>query len=362
LTGFDFFLILMSVSSKIEIGVVGLGRTGWRNHLLNLEKLPDLYKIAAVADALPERRSEAEEKFGCRSYPGLEEMLQSEELPWVVIATPTFLHCEQTCTSLNAGANVICEKPMAPTLEEARTMLDCAQKANRHLTVFQQNRYASDFVKVREIIESGLLGRVFQVRCCWNGFGRRWDWQTLQKNGGGNLNNTGPHPLDQMLQLFGEQEPTVACQMEHTISAGDADDHVKIFLRGKGSPSIDLEICSADAFGDKRWKVYGTCGGLSGSSEHLVWKYFNPEKLPPREVDESAPTDRGYHREVPEWENGEWCLPPESESAHLIFYRDLHARLSAGEAPRITAKDALRLAEISELCRESSNSVYDGLE
>jgi len=342
------------MSQPLPIAVVGLGRTGWRNHLQNLKSLPEFFRIAAVADRMEERRSEAKKEFGCRAYAELEELLACEDPGWIVIATPTFLHRQQTLQALAKGWNVICEKPLAPTPDEAGEMIAAAKSAGQWLTVFQQNRYAPDFQKVREVIESGILGRVFSIRSCWNNFNRRWDWQTLQKNGGGNLNNTGPHPLDQMLQLFGPEQPVVSCHQDSLITVGDADDHVKILLRGKDSPTIDLEISSVDAIGDPRWKIQGTCGGLTGSAERLTWKYYNPAELPERKVDEAAPADRGYHSETFPWKTGEWTLPQGLESAHLTYYRDLAARLQSGLAPQVTAEDALRVAEISDACRADS--------
>lgn len=344
--------------NRIAIAVAGLGRTGWRNHLLNLVKLGEMFQITAVADQLEERRLEAENTFSCRSYATLDDLLAKEPPAWIVIATPTFLHLEQTSAALSLGWNVICEKPLAASVDEIRTMMAVAEKTNRILTVFQQNRYAADFVKVCEVIDSGVLGRIVQIRSCMNGFNRRWDWQTLQKTGGGTLNNTGPHPLDQMLQLFGPDKPEVSCHMDCLISVGDADDHVKLVMRGKNAPTIDLEISSVDAIGDRKWKVQGTCGGLEGSTTHLKWRFFDPALLPTRQVDEDPPADRGYHREEFPWQSAEWQEPTDAEPAHITYYRDLHDRLSNGLPPRITALDALRVAEVIAECRHDSTRVH----
>jgi len=344
--------------TRIDIAVAGLGRTGWRNHLLNLAKLGDMFRITAVADQLEERRNEAESQFGCRSHATLDDLLAKETPSWIVIATPTFLHLDQTTSALSKGWNVICEKPLAASVDEIRAMMAAAEKHGRTLTAVQQHRYAADFVKVREVIDSGVLGRIVQIRSCMNGFNRRWDWQTLQKNGGGTLNNTGPHPLDQMLQLFGPDKPEVSCHMDRFISVGDADDHVKLVLRGKNSPTIDLEVSSVDALGDRKWKVQGTSGGLEGSATHLKWRFFDPTLLPTRQIDDGPPADRGYHREEFPWQSAEWQEPAGPESAHTTYYRDLHDRLSKGLPPRITALDALRVAEVIAECRRDSTRVH----
>jgi len=335
----------------LEIGVVGLGRTGWRNHLQNLRKLPEHFRVTAVVDPMASRRQEAEAQFQCRSYSDIDGMLREGAPQWVVIATPTTLHREQASAALEAGAHVICEKPLAPTLREAEELIECAARNQRWLTVFHQNRYTADFAKVREIVDSGILGRIFLIRSTWSSFTRRWDWQTLKKFGGGNLNNVGPHALDQLLQLLGDQELEVSCQMDRILSAGDADDHVKILLRGTNGLVVDLELSSADAIGDLRWKVYGSTGGLAGTTEHLNWKYFDPSKVVDLRVDERAPADRSYNSEALPWKEGAWQKSRETESAHLLYYKNLCEQLARGCPPQITATDALRVLSITEKCR-----------
>src|SRR5207245_2139585 len=101
------------------------------------------------------------------------------------------------------GFNVLCEKPFASTAADVDRMIAAAERANRTVAIFQQSRFAPYFRKVREVIASGVLGDIVQINIAFNGFSRRYDWQTLTAEMGGNLLNTGPHPLDQALQLFG---------------------------------------------------------------------------------------------------------------------------------------------------------------
>ena len=89
---------------------------------------------------------------------------------------------------------------------------------------------------MQKVIRSGVLGRIVQISISFSGFARRWDWQTLQDCNGGNLLNTGPHPLDQALALFGEGMPKVACYMDRANTWGDAEDYVKLILSGEGHP------------------------------------------------------------------------------------------------------------------------------
>ena len=96
-------------------------------------------------------------------------------------------------------------------------MLKVAKKTGMILAPFQNKRYDPDFIQIRKIIDSGKLGRIVMIKQTWHGFSRRWDWQTLKRFGGGTLNNTAPHAIDQLLQLFGKKDPEISCQDRKSV-------------------------------------------------------------------------------------------------------------------------------------------------
>ncbi len=97
----------------------------------------------------------------------------------LIVALSSHLRCASTIEALEAGKDLVCEKPMAANLAEADKMIEAAKKSGRILTVFQNRCYSPDFLKVREVIESGKLGRIVMIKMAFHGFSRRWDWQTL---------------------------------------------------------------------------------------------------------------------------------------------------------------------------------------
>ena len=105
-----------------------------------------------------------------------------------------------------SGFNLLCEKPLARRAADVDKLIEKSKSKGVLFAIYQQSRYAPYFRQVRKVIDSGVLGRIVQINIAFNGFSRRWDWQTLQEYDGGNLLNTGPHPLDQALQLFGTVE------------------------------------------------------------------------------------------------------------------------------------------------------------
>ena len=102
---------------------------------------------------------------------------------------------------------VLVEKPLASSAAEVDGLIKTAAAKGRVLAPFQNRRYEPVFRKVQQVIDSGVLGRIVQIRMAVHAFARRWDWQTLKKFNGGSLTNTGPHFIDQALQLFGDATP-----------------------------------------------------------------------------------------------------------------------------------------------------------
>lgn len=348
------------MSEVIRIGVAGLGRTGWGNHVQRLVELPERFKLEAVSDLDESRLLEAKEQYGPRGYRSFEELIGDEAVEVVVVATPSHMHCEQTVAALEAGKHVVCEKPMAPTLAEADRMIAAANASGKVLTVFHNNHYAPDLTRIKEILASGVLGKVVLIKMRWSNFGLRTDWQTLRKFGGGNLNNTGPHPVEQAIQLFGEaEEPEVFCDMGRYLCPGDTDDHVKIILRGETSPMIDLEISSISAYNDEKWNIMGSCGGLAGSGSELRWKYFDPAEVPEVSVDEGAAAGRQYSRTPLPWKDEiveevtyDKIMPGGSVGE---FYRNLHAHLTQGVDLAISPAHARRVMATIQKCHDLSD-------
>jgi len=340
------------MDDKVKVGIAGLGRSGWNIHARILEDLPDEYKVVAVSDPIENRRQEAVEKFGCKAYPEFDDLIKDEDVELVIVATPSYLHAPCTIKALEAGKHVVCEKPMATNLAEADAMIETAKKTGKILTVFQNSLFAPDYLKVKEVIQSGKLGRIVLVKIHNHTFGRRWDWQTLKKFGGGELRNNGVHLIIQGLQLLGDKEPEVFCDLQRTLTLGDAEDHVKVILKASDSPLIDIEVTRACAYPQDNWLVMGTQGGLAGSHHSLRWRYFDPKDLPPRQVDTKPTPDRSYNVERIPWKEESWSSEAEYQSSGIAFYKELYKTLRHGTPLPVTPETVRRVMWIIEKCFE----------
>jgi scyllo-inositol 2-dehydrogenase (NADP+) len=338
-------------SAAIRVGIAGLGRSGWDIHARLLAPLTEQYQVVAVVDADPARRQEAVDRFQCQAYTEYEQLLSDPNVDLVVVSLPNHLHANATIAALNAGKHVVCEKPMATSLADADRMIEAVKSTGNVLSIFQQRRYHPDFVKVREVIRSGILGRIVQIRLTESRFSRRWDWQTLQKFGGGSLNNTGPHFLDMALQLFGDAYPeTVFCHLDRTLTLGDADDHVKIMIKGPSAPTIDIELSSCAAFPGDTWTVMGTQGGLAGNTRQLRWKWLDWANQPPRQLDLQPTPNRSYNADTLTWQEDSWDIANDTSPGHAAFYHDLYATIRQGAPLQITPESVRRVIWLQEEC------------
>jgi len=343
------------MNTSINVGIAGLGRSGWDIHANALASLTDQFTIVAVCDPNPIRQTEAREHFNCRTYTEYSDLVNDEEIELMVVATPSQLHISDTIAALQVGKHVLVEKPMGKDLAEVDDMIAAAKETGRLLTVNQNYRYAADFRKIKEIIESGVLGRILQIRIAVHQFQRRWDWQTLKKYGGGILNNHGAHVVDWAMLLIDDPEPEMFCHMEATpLYAGDADSHIKIILKPQDGPLVDIELTHACAYPQDNWLVMGTQGSLTSDRTIVCWKYFKPEEVPSLALDTQPTPDRSYNKEELPWHE-EYCeLERDFNNDVQQLYRDLYATIRQNAPLIITPESVRRQMAILEKCRKLS--------
>ena len=347
----------------IRVGIIGQGRSGRDIHGAYLAK-DKRYKIAAAADPMADRRQRAREEFGCDVCEDYHELFARDDLDLIVNATQSQMHAPVSMEIMKAGFNCLCEKPLADSVKDVDRLIATSKKTGKLLAIYQQSRYAPYFQQVRKVIRSGVLGRIVQISIAFNGFSRRWDWQTLQRYQGGSLLNTGPHPLDQALQLFGEGMPRVTCFMDRANTAGDAEDHVKLLLSGEGHPVIDLEITSCCAYPSFTYSLYGTRGGLKGNTTKLEWKYFKPSEAPKIKLTERPLTKPdgtpAYCREDLKWHTGTWEQPAadKAKSMGAQFYDMLYKTLAKGAPLEITPEQVRRQIAVIEECQRQNPLIY----
>lgn len=340
--------------TKIPIGVIGLGRIGWKYHCSVLHKHPD-FELSGVADSESERCSEAEHVYHCPAFTNYQRLLESGKLKAVVVASPTHLHREMAEAALKQGLHVMLEKPMASNAGEAEAISRTASRMKRRLTVYQPHRAAAYFQQIRHMVKSGKIGKVYHVRRGMFSFARRNDWQSLRKFGGGILNNYGAHAIDQVLQLAGYDIRRVFCKLRRVASLGDAEDVVKILLETREGILGELDINQACAQPLYEFEVIGTSGVITYTNGSFNVRWFSPEKLALKTLNRKlASAERQYPSDQVDFHDEDF---PVDQKYEVDVYRDFARSIRTRSEPFVKAKEVVSLMKVIEKCKKDSRRI-----
>ncbi|KPJ58301.1 MAG: hypothetical protein AMS15_08745 [Planctomycetes bacterium DG_23] len=187
-----------------KVGVVGVGMMGG-NHCRAFQSLPDC-QVLAAADADFNKAQEFAQARNIKAYGSLSDMLAQEELDIVSIATPTPTHKELAIQAARAKTHIFLEKPIARTGEEAQEVLSEIETAGVKFMVGHVVRFSPHYLKVKEIIDSGVIGKPAVVRTsrCGGSPGRGKTWYGDFEKSGGVVLDTLVHDFDYLLWWFGD--------------------------------------------------------------------------------------------------------------------------------------------------------------
>jgi len=262
---------------RIRCGVIGLG--AGRAHIMGYRSHPEA-EVAAIADVDGKRLNAVGEELGIKvRYESAEEMLKSEKLDVVSVATPNKFHKPLTLAALEAGCHVLCEKPMAMNAAEAREMLEAASAADRRIMINFSFRFNEVAESCKSQVDAGMLGEVYFARTCWlrrrgmPGFGGWFGQKALA--GGGPLIDLGVHRIDLALWLMGYPKPVwvLGSTYDHIASeaarkqkaAFDVEDFAVGLVKFDNGATLEAEASWAGYI--KEWemmetRLLGTRGGM----------------------------------------------------------------------------------------------------
>jgi len=145
------------------IGIIGSGSISIARHVPEYHARKDC-KLIGYYDPVTGRAEKLAEKYGGKVFKSVEELLDCREIDAVSVCTPNKYHAPITIAALKAGKHVLCEKPMATSLEEAQQMIDTSRQAGKFLMIGHNQRLAPAHIRAKEILKSGELGRVLTFR------------------------------------------------------------------------------------------------------------------------------------------------------------------------------------------------------
>lgn len=190
----------------INICLLGCGAIGKRHAH---EIIQNGHKLVAVCDSNAQRADELSSLYGCPAFYNLEKMLtESVTTDLVSICTPNYLHASNSIFCLKSGKHVLCEKPMAISLKDAKEMVHISEQTKKKLLIVKQNRFNPPVQAVKELLYEGKLGKIhsFQINCFWNRPKEYYNetWRGKRSTDGGTLFTQFSHFIDLMHWLLGD--------------------------------------------------------------------------------------------------------------------------------------------------------------
>ncbi|MCH6256862.1 Gfo/Idh/MocA family oxidoreductase [Puniceicoccaceae bacterium K14] len=321
---------------KIRTAIIGYGLSGELSHAYGIQANPE-FEITAVCDLSHERRTYAEENLGCQSFPDHMQLLRSmPELDLAAIVTRSDTHCSIACDFLRAGVDVLITKPWALNSQEAGTMIRVQNESKQRIFPWIPMYWSPEYLKIKELLNQGVIGTPFTFRRYITQFSKRSDWQTQLKHGGGYLNNWGAHIVQPLLALANSPVVKITGHMQQVINSGDADDNFLAVMTFENGILAVAEYAQA-VEGLPSFMIQGTSGMIRSDGNTITLIQKDPSTS-------DAPNKREFPIEGKLY----------GDEAHI--YRDVAATLLCGAPFKATPEESYYGTAILDAVRDSHQS------
>ncbi len=338
----------------IRVGLVGFGMAGRVFHAPLISSVEGL-ELAAVV----ERHSDdaAQRYPGIVTYRSLEDMLADDSLGLLVVATPSGTHFETARQALQAGKNLVVDKPVSVTSAEIAQLIAVAKSNGSLLIPFHNRRWDSEIQTVQKLLSEGHLGRLVHIESRldrWRPGATRRQWKDTPEQGGGVLLDLGTHVVDQALSLLGKPLGVSAEVLRERDGEG-ADDSFTIRLRYPRL-CVTLGANNLSSPPGARFHLRGTKGNFRKKTADLQEEELNKiTRIPPGAPwGGEPPSDWGIL--YVDMDGAMVSRPVASiPGDYRLFYSGVRDALLGKASPPVTALDAWRVARVLEWARDSSD-------
>lgn len=266
------------------IGIIGCGKIAQVRHIPEFSANPEA-KIVGYYNPTIQRAEQMAQKYGGKVYPTLEKLLADPEIDAVCMSLANQAHAKVTIQALEAGKDVLCEKPMAITIEECQAMVDAAEKAGKKLMIAQNQRLAKAHAEAKKLLKCGIIGKVLTFRTTFGHSGpENWSinpgkgtwFFNKEKAAMGAMADLGIHKTD-LIQYILDQNVVAVKATITTLDKTDADGN----LIGVDDNAICIYTMENGIIGTMyaSWTFYGAEDNstILYGTEGIMRIYDNPE-------------------------------------------------------------------------------------
>lgn len=346
----------VDAGAVLRVVLVGYGLSGRVFHAPLITHTAGM-KLCAVVTGNPERQNQVvrEHPAACIIRSSKELSRMADEFDVAVIATPTGTHVREALRAVRSGLHVVVDKPIAGTVADADLLREQALKFDRQVYVFHNRRWDSDFLSVRDLKDTAVLGDLFMLESRMESLrpvrGTSWRNSPNPGDSGGALLDLGSHLVDQALQLMGPVR-YVSSRTQALREGAAANDHFSMLLSHEGDSTSLLIASRAQPFAYPRFKVLGSRAAARvdwhDSQESALRDGMNPDSPtwgmePPSAMARICPTTK----------EGEWAelLVPAARGAWNTFYSKVfHALMNDGPPP-VSMDQAIETQRVLDAAR-----------
>ncbi|PPG05477.1 dehydrogenase [Pseudoclavibacter sp. RFBI5] len=340
----------MSASTPARIGVVGYGAGGHRFHVPYIQAVKG-WELAGVVTRSAERRAIlATEAPGVPAFDSLDALLDAG-VDAVVITTPPDTRRELVLRALERGAHVVADNPFAPTAQGARELQAAAERSGRILTAYQNRRWDTDLVTLKQVIDEGQLGDIWRVSSRMD----QDDSGTLETGPAhGLLRDLGSHLVDQMAFLFGPVE-RVSAHLDITeVDGVEVDCGFDVALHHANGVFTRVASSKINHLDGRELIAYGDLGAYESRMDDVQTAQIDAGLRPA-----SAAAGWGVEAEA-RWgtlhtTEGSQQIPS-ARGDYAEYYRMLLAAVRGESAPPVPIEQAVHTVEILDAARESART------
>jgi len=339
------------MNKVIQTALASFGMSGMVFHGPSLKVNPNFHIHSIL---------ERTKNLSAKSYPeakivrSYEALINQKEIDLVIVNTPDIFHYEMCKQALEAGKHVVVEKPFTHEVEQANELIQLAQKKNKVLSVYQNRRWDGDFLTVKKVIETGMIGRLVEFESHFDryrNYVQPGTWKEAGDKRHGVLFNLGSHMVDQVLQLFGLPK-SVTAHLDILRQDGEVYDYYDIRLQYEGFAAI-LKSSYLVREPGPRYSLYGTLGtfhkwGIDPQEEHL-----KAGRLPDEEGWGTEP-EENWGLINTEWNGLNYRGTVETLSGdYKVFYENLYDVLINGKALAVQPEESRDVIHILNCCQQS---------